>query len=124
MKYNNPSKTTFMNSDQVSKPFNKRAFIANTMFFSAVLLPFSGYMNHRLQLELITGSRHFWMSVHDMAAILFTISVVIHVYYNLHSLIKYINKAKNIKISREAIAAILIVLVIVGLFSTHALHTS
>ena len=64
------------------------------------------------------------MSVHDMAAILFTISVVIHVYYNWHSLIKYINNAKNIKISREAIAAILIVLVIVGLFSSHALHTA
>lgn len=111
-----------MNTDQIKKPFNKRAFIANTMFFSGALLPFSGYMNHRLQIEPLTGSRHFWVSVHDMAAILFTISVVIHIYYNWHSLIKYINNARKITISREAIFAIIIVLAIVGLFSTHAFH--
>ena len=113
-----------MNTDQIKKPFNKRAFIANTMFFSGALLPFSGYMNHRLQIEPIVGARHFWMSVHDMAAILFTISVVIHVYYNWHSLVKYIKKARTISVSKEAFAALIVVLVIVGLFSTHALHAS
>ena len=113
-----------MNIDQIKKPFNKRAFVADAMFFSGVLLPFSGYMNHRLQIEFIIGSRHFWMSVHDMAAILFTISVVIHVYYNWRSLVKYINKSKNIRISREAFSAFIVVLAIVGLFSIHAFHAS
>lgn len=113
-----------MKTHQIKKPFSKRAFIANTMFFSGALLPFSGYMNHRLQSEPITGSRHFWMSVHDMTAILFTISVVIHIYYNWNSLKKYINNAQNLKISKEAIAAFVIVLAIVGLFSSHAFHAS
>ncbi len=111
-----------MNPGHIKKPFNKRAFIANGMFFSGILLPFSGYMNHKLQSETITGSRHFWMAVHDMAAILFTISVIIHIYYNWNSLVKYIKKSRNITISKEAIAAFFIILIIVGLFSTHALH--
>lgn len=109
--------------DQIKKPFSKRAFITNAMFFSGALLPFSGYMNHRLQILPVTGSRHFWMSVHDMAAILFTISVVIHIYYNWHSLTKYIKKPRNIKISKEALTALIIVLAMVGLFSAHAFLT-
>lgn len=108
--------------EQIKKPFNKRGFIANGMFFSGILLPFSGYMNHRLQIESITGQRHFWMSVHDMAAIIFTVCVIIHLYYNWGSLIRYINKAKNLKVSKEAFAAFVIVMIIVGLFSSHAFH--
>ncbi len=111
-----------MKAEQIKKPFNKRAFVANGMFFSGIILPFSGYMNHRLQMDPISGSRHFWMSVHNMAAILFTICVVIHIYYNWNSLVKYLNKAKNLKVSKEAIAAFVIVVVIIGLFSSHALH--
>jgi hypothetical protein len=79
-------------------------------------------MNHRLQFEQLTVERHFWMSVHNSAAILFTILAVIHVSYNWLSLINYMKKAKVVFIRKEALAAIALVIVILGLFSSHVFH--
>jgi hypothetical protein len=104
------------------KRFNKRAFVSLAMFVSGLLLPVSGIMLHVLQFEPLTEARHFWMSVHNMAAFLFTLFVVIHISYNWRSLIHYARMMKGIAVSREAIWAILLVACIVGLFSSHVFH--
>ena len=104
----------------VSKPFNKHAFISIAMFIAGLGLPISGIMNHRLQFEPLTPERHFWMSVHNMSAILFTLFVIIHLTYNWRSLVRYAKKIKGIRISKEAILAVILVVFIVGLFSSHA----
>jgi hypothetical protein len=104
------------------KSFNKRAFVSIVMFISGLLLPVSGIMLHELQFEPLTTARHFWMSVHNMAAFLFTIFVVIHISYNWRCLIRYAKKIKGIAVSKEAVMAILLVVMIVGLFSSHAFH--
>jgi uncharacterized membrane protein HdeD (DUF308 family) len=108
---------------EVKKKFNKRAFTAVVIFVAGLILPISGIMNHKLQFDSLTTQRHFWMSVHNFAAILFVLFVVIHVSYNWRSLIHYIRNLKNHIISKEAIFAILFVIIIVGLFSTHVFHT-
>lgn len=111
-----------MDNIQEKKSFNKRAFISTAMFLSGLLLPISGVMNHSLQLETFARTRHFWMSVHNLAAFLFTIFLIVHISFNWKALLKYIRKARNLRLSKESITAIVAVLAIVSLFSTHAFH--
>lgn len=104
------------------RPFNKRAFISTALFTSGLFLPISGLMNHVLQIEGLTIVRHFWMSVHDIAGILFVIFSILHISYNWKALINYVKKVKDIFISKEAFIAIILVILIVGLISSHTFH--
>jgi hypothetical protein len=105
-----------------TKKFNRRAFITIAMFMSGLVLPFSGLMNHRLQFYALTTARHFWMSVHNTAAVMFIFFTIFHLSYNWRSLLKYSKNIGAVIISKEAIIAILIVLILVGMFSLHTLH--
>lgn len=107
-----------------TKRFNKRAFISTAMFISGLILPFSGLMNHNLQFEKLTIARHFWMTFHDIAGILFVIFALLHISYNWKALMNYVKKAKEIFISKEALIAITFVLIIAGLISSHAFHAN
>ena len=111
-----------MESDIKKKSFNKRAFISIAMFVSGFCLPFSGYMNHKLQFDVITAERHFWMTIHNVTAILFVVFAILHISYNWRMLINYFKKAKQMFISKEAFAAIAFVIVIVAIISSHVLH--
>lgn len=111
-----------MNQSIVQKTFNKRAFISTALFTSGLFLPISGLMNHILQLEGITNARHFWMSVHDISGILFVIFSILHISFNWRALINYIKKVKDIIISKEALIAIILVIFLVGLISSHVFH--
>lgn len=110
-----------MENTQIKK-FNKRSFITIAMFLSVLILPFSGYMNHSLQFEPLTTARHFWMSVHNVEAILAMLFTTIHLSYNWRIMVKYSKNIAKVTVSKEAIAAIIMVIFIVGLFSLHALH--
>jgi hypothetical protein len=109
-------------SKSEKRPFNRRALVSVAMFASGIILPFSGIMNHNLQFETLTMQRHFWMSLHNISAILFVIFAIIHIILNRSSLLKYIVRIKNTIISKEAALAIFIVVFIAGMFSMHALH--
>ena len=113
-----------MKEDIKKKSFNKRAFISIAMFASGLCLPFSGIMNHNIQFEPLSVERHFWMSVHNMAALLFVIFAILHISYNWRALMNYAKKAKEMFISKESLAAIALVIVIVGLFASHAYHVN
>ena len=106
----------------MQKPFNKQAFISTAVFTSGLFLPVSGLMNHLLQFEGLTITRHFWMSVHDISGILFVIFSVLHISYNWKALINYIKKVKDIYISKEALFALILTVLIVGIFSSHVFH--
>jgi uncharacterized iron-regulated membrane protein len=111
-----------MEQSEKKKPFNKRAFISIALFVSGISLPFSGLMNHKLQVDQLTVERHFWMSVHNSAAILFAILAFLHVSYNWPVLTNYIKKAKGIFIRKEALTAIALVIVILGLITLNVFH--
>lgn len=104
------------------KQFNKRAFISTGMFVSGLSLPFTGFMNHSLQFEKLTIERHFWMSAHDVAGVIFIIFVILHITYNWRILLNYIKKAKEKFVSKETLSALAFVIIIVGLISSHAFH--
>ena len=111
-----------MKQDTKTKPFNKRAFISTALFVSGLILPFSGFMNHYLQFEKLTLERHFWMSAHDIAGILFIIFAILHISFNWRVLMNYAKKAQEMFISKEALTAVAFVIIIVGLVSSHAFH--
>jgi succinate dehydrogenase/fumarate reductase cytochrome b subunit len=111
-----------MSQTIIQKPFNKRAFISTALFASGLFLPISGLMNHLLQFEVLTMTRHFWMSVHDISGILFVIFSVLHISFNWRALQNYIKKVKDIYISKEALLAIILTVLIIGIFSSHVFH--
>jgi hypothetical protein len=109
-----------MIDEKPQKAFNRRAFVSSAMFISFLFLPVSGIMNHELQSEELTIQRHFWMAAHNMSALLFTIFAFFHIRYNWKPLLNHIHKIKGAFLSREALAALLLVAGILFLFSTHA----
>ena len=104
------------------KPFNRRAFTSMAMFLSGVLLFISGIINHRLAFSGLNQEYHFWMSAHNISAFIFCICAITHIVYNWRAFMHYIINVKSQKISKEALYAIILVLGIIGLFSSHALH--
>jgi hypothetical protein len=100
--------------------FNKRAFYSTVMLVSGILLPVSGILNHQTGFDGLTPERHFWMSVHNVAAILFTIFGILHVKLNWKPMKNYLNKARTVMLSKEALYGIALVVILVGLFSLHA----
>lgn len=107
---------------KIEMSFNHRSFISVGMFTTALFLPISGVMNHQLQFEGLTMQRHFWMSVHNTSAILFCIFIFFHLKYNWKSMISHLRRITEFRINREAILAILLVILVIGLFSAHAFH--
>ena len=104
-----------------NKPFNKRAFSSIVLLLSGFTLPVSGLMCHLLQNEELIGARHYWMSVHNGAGILFVMMAILHVSLNWRSLRNYMKKSKEFKISKEAIFALLLFLIIIGLQPFHGI---
>jgi succinate dehydrogenase/fumarate reductase cytochrome b subunit len=113
-----------MSDNVIRKSFNKRAFTSTALLTSGLFLPFSGLMIHILQFEKLTLEGHFWMSVHDISGILFVIFSILHVSYNWKALFSYVKKVKDAYISKEAMLAIILVITIVGLVSSHAFHVT
>ena len=111
-----------MNPNVIKRPFNKRAFISTALFTSGLCLPISGFMIHINQIEELTVARHFWMSLHDVSGILFLIFSIIHIAINWRSLNNYVRRAKDVLISKESLIAITLVIIIVGIVSSHPFH--
>jgi len=109
-----------MENKTAKREFNRRAFTSVALFVSGLFLPVSGYMNHQLQFEEMTILRHFWMSVHNMAAVLFIIFIIMHLSFNWRALLNHVNHAKKVVLSKEALLAVVIVIGMVMLFSSHA----
>ena len=113
-----------MNDIQKSS-LNKRTLNVLIMFFSFMLLPASGIIIHSTyMISEREPLRHFAMSVHNLSAIIFLTTCVVHLIANRKALIKYISTKTNeyVRLRREALIAGLFVIGIVGLFSIHAFH--
>jgi hypothetical protein len=107
--------------ETIKKSFNKRAFISSSLFISGLLLPL-GWLIHFTDTEYYAKEKHFWMSVHNAATIVFVVFLIFHIVYNWKAMKGYLNKSKTRLVSKETIYAIILVLFIVGLFSSHVLH--
>ena len=111
-----------MEAETSRKPFNTRGFIAILLVTAGAILPVSGVMNHQLQMDTLTTARHFWMAVHNMAATLFVLASAAHIVLNWKPLVRHCRKSAQMMLTKEAGAALAVVLGVVGLFAGHALH--
>jgi succinate dehydrogenase hydrophobic anchor subunit len=103
------------------KTFNKRAFISSGLFISGLLLPL-GWLIHFTDFKFYPKLNEFWMSVHNAATTLFVVFLIIHLIYNWKAMQAYITKSKTKLISKETLYAAILVVFIVGLFSSHVFH--
>jgi hypothetical protein len=94
------------------------------MFFSFLCLPASGIPLHYCRSGSFSTYEHILMGVHNMAATVFVIATVIHLVLNWSALTKYIldKTSEFFTFKREMIIALLVVLIVVGFFSSHPLH--
>lgn len=106
---------------EAAKTFNKRAFAAVAATVSGLGLPITGYMNHVLQFEGMSVARHAWMAAHNCLAILFVIFTVWHAAINRRALFNYL-KGWRFILSREAVAATLLVALASLAIILHAFH--
>ena len=104
---------------------NKRSLNVFVMLFSFLLLPFSGILIHDTHgISERALLRHFAMSVHNLAAIIFLISCIIHIIFNRNTILKYLSAKTDeyLKLRKEFLIAFIIVFGIVGLFTIHVFH--
>lgn len=112
-------------NETTKQPINRRQLNVMTMLFSFALLPISGIIIHNTHgLEERELIRHFAMSVHNLSAIIFLSTCVLHLIANRKVLVKYlaVKSTEYFHLKREAIIAFVIVIGLVGLFATHAFH--
>ncbi len=113
-------------NDTTKQPMNKRALTSMFMFFAFILLPLSGVPLHYARTDAEPGVvEHFLMSMHNISALIFLVAVFIHLVFNWNALTKYIvtKTVEYFQFRKEMIIALFTVVAIVGLFSSHALHT-
>jgi len=107
--------------DTNKKAFNKRAFISSCLLISGLFLPL-GWLLHFTDIEYYPKLNEFWMAVHNAGTTLFVVFLIIHLNINWKAMKAYITKSKKTLISNETLYAVILVIFIVGLFSSHIFH--
>lgn len=107
-----------------TKLFNLRRFVTLTAAVSGLGLPITGLENHVHQMEpMFSSARHAWMSAHNTLGVVFTISTVWHTILNRRMLLNHLRgHAPRPGIGREAVGAIVLVVVMLVLVVGHAFH--
>jgi hypothetical protein len=109
-------------NDTTKQPMNKRALTSMFLVFSFILLPLSGIPLHFSRTSVEVGVlEHYLMGIHNMSALIFLIAAVIHIVFNWNALKKYVatKTSEYFRFRKEMIIALITVLLIVGLFSSH-----
>lgn len=94
------------------KSFNRRKFVSIGLFLSLVILVITGILIQIYENFEEGFSIHFFTAVHVLTGLAFAVMSVLHAVTNWKSLKAYIN-TKEAGISREAIWAFLVGIVIV-----------
>ncbi len=107
-----------------ARVFKHRAFVTIVMVFSGLALPVTGIANHFYGFAPLSVERHAWMSAHNALGLLFVVFTVCHVVLNRRALWSHVRRAADHvpTVSREAILAGSVVIVMLVLFVGHAFH--
>jgi hypothetical protein len=113
-----------MKSEQQTRAFSTRAFVALMICFSGLGLPVTGIANHIYGFSPPTFERHAWMSAHNALGILFVVFSIWHVLLNSRALWSHMRSAAGRlpAISREALLAGAFVALALLVFAGHAFH--
>ncbi|MEW6515365.1 MAG: DUF4405 domain-containing protein [candidate division FCPU426 bacterium] len=104
------------------QPFNSRAFAALTLALAALGLPVTGYVNHLLAFDPMSGARHAWMAAHNVLGVLFVVFGLWHLVLNWRPLLKHARGIYDriFALSREAVWAGVVVGLALLVFVGHA----
>jgi len=109
-----------------STALNKRALTFFFMIFSAAILPLSGIPLHEALNHNAEALKFFSMGLHNVAAIVFCVSTIIHIKLNWKAILNYVKSKKDelVRYPREmAIAgftiSLLLMVVISHIISAH-----
>jgi hypothetical protein len=104
--------------------FNIRAFVVFVITFCCLGLPITGIANHDYGFSVLTVTRHAWMSAHNILGLLFVVFSIWHIVLNRKALSNYITvfTARASFVSREAVLAGALVMLILTFFVGHAFH--
>jgi len=108
-----------------STQLNKRALTFFFMVFSAAILPFSGIPLHEALNHNAETLKYFSMGLHNVAAVVFCISTIIHIRLNWKAIINYVKSKRDelLRYPREmAIAGLTIIVLLVAVIS-HIMST-
>jgi uncharacterized membrane protein len=78
-----------------TKQLNTRVMVVFLMIFSAAILPFSGLLMHESANHHADSLHWVTMGLHNVASIIFTLAVLIHVKFNLKAILNYIRDKKE-----------------------------
>ncbi len=104
-----------------------RALTSLIMLFSFILLPLSGIPLHLIgSIPIQDPLRHAIMTIHNSASVVFIASLIIHLFLNWKAIINYMfSKSKEyLKLKKEMVVALIIVLGVVGIFTSHVFHVN
>ncbi|NDV56712.1 DUF4405 domain-containing protein [Bacteroides sp. 519] len=94
------------------KAFNRRKFVSVGLFLSLAILVMTGVLIQIYE-HLEEGfAIHFFVGVHVLTGIFFLVISILHIIMNWRALKSYI-KTKDVSISKETIAAIVAVIIII-----------
>ncbi len=109
-----------MNKPQPRR-FNTRALLAVLMFGSFVLLPSIGLVLHLSPDAPFQPTRHLLMTLHNLAGIIFMVSLIVHLILNRRPLWNYVRMAggKVGMYRKELVVAVLLLAIPLGLGVLH-----
>ena len=109
-----------MENKKTSK-LNKRALVFFLMLFSASILPFSGFLMHEATNHGTESVRFLSMGFHNVASIMFAMSLLLHLKFNWKPIINYLRnkQSMHIKYLKEMAIAGTILLSSLGFMVVH-----
>ena len=102
-------------------PFNTRVLLALVMIGSFMFLPFVGLVLHLSSNAPFQPMRHLLMTVHNLAGIIFVLSLIFHLWLNRRPLLNYLKMALG-KVGlyrKELVVAALLLVIPLGLGILH-----
>ncbi len=107
-----------------SSQFQMRAFAPIVLTVTGIGLPVTGIVNHFYAFSGFTVARHAWMSAHNVFGVLFVVFALLHAVLNRRILFNHLTNvsAGILWMSREALWACGLVIVVLLLAVGHAIH--
>ena len=94
------------------KKFSRRKFVSVGLFLTLAILVVTGILIQVFENFKEGFAIHFFTAVHVLTGLFFSVISILHIVINWRTLRGYI-KTKDIKIGKEALAAILVAIIII-----------
>jgi len=102
---------------KTNRGLNWRALNTFIAIISFLVLPFSGFVLHEVAMSSDIRGMHFAMTVHNTAAVIFIISMTMHLAHNRRHLGNYLRKN-----GKEIVVSITAVALVIALGALHVFH--